>query len=470
MPYQSRRNLSALLLEQGNARANAELQSGQAWAGAVQNLGQIAGRTLTDLAQYKADAPNRAAEAMRRENIQLENAARKHEAAAQQQSQAIQGSALTQNEHGVWTYDRNRIAEDFKRAGLADRLPSVLEGLDAFDKSARAVQQAKQEGLAGLAYGVTQLGNTPQAFNQAIDLALKNGFITRADIGPILQRVGDDPAKIGEVVKALASSSPTFSAKLAPKEDAPFTLSPGQQRFGPDGQPIAAVPATAPPAQPFNLSPGQTRFGPDGKPVASLPAAPKEPTVRYQSREVLNDAGQPVMANYDATTGRYLDPQTGQPITTPKPIPSAAAGMDALKFKKAAPVLASIGELSEKINTLQGVYAKAAGAAAKQAAKVNLDDDVAEYEALISGFTPMVARSLGHTGVLTQQDVDSVKALFPRPGDSKTLRDRKIARMTTIISGLEHAGAVPPAAPTTTAQPGAMPSYQDYLRTRQGAR
>src|SRR3990167_2094624 len=119
MPYQSRRNLSALLLEQGNARANAELQSGQAWAGAVQNLGQIAGRTLTDLAQYKADAPNRAAEAMRRENIQLENAARKQEAVAQQRSQAIQGSALTQNEHGVWTYDRNRIAEDFKRAGLA---------------------------------------------------------------------------------------------------------------------------------------------------------------------------------------------------------------------------------------------------------------------------------------------------------------------------------------------------------------
>jgi hypothetical protein len=123
-------------------------------------------------------------------------------------------------------------------------------------------------------------------------------------------------------------------------------------------------------------------------------------------------------------------------------VPSAAETQDARKFKQAGPILAAVSELSERINTLQGVYAKAAGEAAKQKAKVNLDDDVAEYEALIQGFTPLVARALGHTGVLTQQDVDSVRKLFPSPGDSKSLRDRKVARINSIIGQLE-AGAQP---------------------------
>ncbi len=106
-------------------------------------------------------------------------------------------------------------------------------------------------------------------------------------------------------------------------------------------------------------------------------------------------------------------------------------------FKKAAPVLDSIWELSEKINVNQGVLAKAVGAVEKQKAKVNLDDDVAEYQALVEGFTPLLARAVGHVGVLTQQDVDSVKAMLPAPGDSKSVRDRKVARIKKIMAGAE---------------------------------
>ena len=94
------------------------------------------------------------------------------------------------------------------------------------------------------------------------------------------------------------------------------------------------------------------------------------------------------------------------------------------------------------------------GGAAKLAAKANYDDDVAEYEALVSGFTPLVARALGHTGVLTQQDVDSVKALFPKPGDGKSLRDRKVARIKSIIGTLErNADPTGPRQPAPAASP-----------------
>ncbi len=88
---------------------------------------------------------------------------------------------------------------------------------------------------------------------------------------------------------------------------------------------------------------------------------------------------------------------------------------------------------------------------------MNLNDDIAEYEAMISGFTPLIARALGHTGVLTQQDVDSVKALFPRPGDSKSLRDRKVARIEQLMGAIENPGAAP--GPTNT-----KPTADDLLK------
>lgn len=151
------------------------------------------------------------------------------------------------------------------------------------------------------------------------------------------------------------------------------------------------------------------------------------------------------------------------------PAPSAMERMDSRKFEKAGPVLAAMTELSEKINTQQGVIAKISGGVERAKATANLNDDVAEYQALISGFTPLVARALGHTGVLTQQDVDSVKALFPSPGDSKSLRDRKVSRLLNIVGQLEgQQGTGAPNGPAPAAKPsgGGAPSYQDYLKSR----
>jgi hypothetical protein len=98
-------------------------------------------------------------------------------------------------------------------------------------------------------------------------------------------------------------------------------------------------------------------------------------------------------------------------------------------------VLDALDELSEKINTQDGALAKVGGLFASAAAKANYDDDVAEYSAVLEGAVPLIARRMGHTGVLTQADVDSVKAMFPKPGDGKSLRDRKIARLRSLMGG-----------------------------------
>lgn len=59
-----------------------------------------------------------------------------------------------------------------------------------------------------------------------------------------------------------------------PEKETPFTLAPGQQRYGADGQPIASMPAKP---EPFTLAPGQTRYGPDGTPLVSGGPDPKQP-------------------------------------------------------------------------------------------------------------------------------------------------------------------------------------------------
>ncbi len=159
------------------------------------------------------------------------------------------------------------------------------------------------------------------------------------------------------------------------------------------------------------------------------------------------NANKPPAGSYQWAVGkdgkpRLMTPEEIRAEGAEKPL-SATEAMDARKFSKAAPVFSAISELSEKINTQQGVVAKMYGGAKKAAAKANLDDDVAEYESLVMGFTPLVARALGHTGVLTEQDVASVRMLFPKPGDSKSLRDRKIARITSIAAELGGGSPAP---------------------------
>ena len=65
---------------------------------------------------------------------------------------------------------------------------------------------------------------------------------------------------------------------------------------------------------------------------------------------------------------------------------------------------------------------------------------------MVTAFTPLWARALGHVGILTQVDVDSAREALPKPGDSKTLMQRKIARIEKIL-GTTIAGSAASADP-----------------------
>lgn len=111
---------------------------------------------------------------------------------------------------------------------------------------------------------------------------------------PIPQQVGGLPGQPmqsqiggqGNIASILGQLQSPFGQQLAmgllqqqiQQRPQPFTLGPGQQRFGPRGMPIAQVPAAQ---DPFTLGPGQQRFGPRGAPITEAqpfkPPAPRPP-------------------------------------------------------------------------------------------------------------------------------------------------------------------------------------------------
>jgi hypothetical protein len=157
-----------------------------------------------------------------------------------------------------------------------------------------------------------------------------------------------------------------------------------------------------------------------------------EPVVRIQTVDAAGNPIIKVLSRSDAAGQDFA----ASPTTDQRNRQAATA--------RSGSVVKAIAELSERINTGQGAIAKIQGAAEKAKAAANLSDDVSEYQAVVSGFTPLLARAVGHTGVLTEQDVQSVRKMLPDPGDSKSVRDRKITRIESLMGQMSgNTGAAP---------------------------
>jgi hypothetical protein len=88
-----------------------------------------------------------------------------------------------------------------------------------------------------------------------------------------------------------------------------------------------------------------------------------------------------------------------------------------------------------------GPLGKAAGVVGQLKRKVGAAPDIELYSSQLSGFIPLFARAVGHSGVLTEKDVERTELLFPQPGDTEEVATRKLNRIQSIMSGKEK---VPP--------------------------
>lgn len=446
-------SIAEILLAKGRMMADARRQSGERSSQLAQNLAGIAANSIGTYLEQKEDRPYRDA---RTRQIQLDNdttsaalsdRTQKREDTSILQSAMSSGMGAPEVESQLTQLGRGDLVSQFKATKAKD---------DALAMQTRETKlnlvKLQTEYLRDKARRMRPFVDGPEGMHvmeAAIKEAVEDGAFDQQEADQFWQQISGNPEALPKLIDAL---DPQAAVKVGTREI---------KTLGADGTETIQIVEDAP-GQSFTSTPPKPKpdmreivvKGPNGRPMKKLvPAEALEAGIEqyeaprgdaqqsFQAKEVLNDDGKPVTANFDARSGKYFD-AAGKQIVNPRPVPSAMETQDSRKFKQAEPILRSVSELSEKINTQTGLIAKMRGGAERVKAQANYNDDIAEYEALISGFTPLVARALGHIGVLTQQDVDSVKALFPKPGDSKSLRDRKIARIKTIIGELE-AGANP---------------------------
>lgn len=215
--YQPSSRMADLVLAAGQQQAQAERERGERSAQLWSGLGNTVGRTMASVIEAQSEAPRRELQRVQTENAKLQGDQIRRDVKADTTAKAIMPFALMKRDDGVSTYDRDLLTKEFTTAGIADKLPDIFKGLDAADKAALDLTNAKREGLAGLAYGALVAGATPQAVKMALDHAISNRLLTKDEAVPYLQALEQDPERAKEIVTQVASLSPTFAGKLKPE-------------------------------------------------------------------------------------------------------------------------------------------------------------------------------------------------------------------------------------------------------------
>lgn len=82
-----------------------------------------------------------------------------------------------------------------------------------------------------------------------------------------------------------------------------------------------------------------------------------------------------------------------------------------------------------------GLEARGTGLLRKGQAAAGYAPEVNTYQSGVRGFVPLMARALGHVGVLTELDVERTESLFPKVGDTNQEKIQKKRLLEDIMSG-----------------------------------
>jgi hypothetical protein len=287
-------------------------------------------------------------------------------------------------------------------------------------------------------------------FVSELDRLERIGVLRGRHLRTIREEIDKDP------VNGMKAVLRRWNPPPPPKVGDPYTLGTNDIRFGGDNKVVARGNPPAPPAgtapAPYTLSPGQVRFGADNQRVAGVAPRPTGGAggavspAQAQAQAATVDAIVKTPALFNTLTDsrrQELIPELqAKNFDFAKALQAKVGGTGAGGPNPTlAIVVDKLEGLSKKINTESGLSAIVSGTARSAAAKAQMDNDVSLYESLVLGMVPIVARAMGHTGVLTQQDVDSVRAMFPIARDNKALAESKLSAIRDVIGANKPAPA-----------------------------
>ena len=274
-PPQRSRSLLDLTMLQGQQRADAYRQSGDFWGNTIANIGQGIGQALE-----KRDTEKKL---RRRDAAWVDFVGR-----------------------GDWSTDpKKAYAETVKIWGPEEgpKQFQALVGVSQLMQPKRdQAADSKALGAIGGAMGKMDDAGRAALWPQAIALT-KSAF-------PHVELPAQYDPQVWKHVE------PLFAQLSGEKPAESFTLSPGQQRFGPDGKPLAAVPPEVKEQPGFSLGPGDVRYDASGQPIASRPAAPREPRAAEPLEAVMGPDGNPVLVPRSQAAGKRpaSNREQGRPV------------------------------------------------------------------------------------------------------------------------------------------------------------
>ncbi|MDB4312202.1 hypothetical protein N9937_02105 [bacterium] len=187
----------------------------------------------------------------------------------------------------------------------------------------------------------------------------------------------------------------------------------------------------------------------DLKPDQQLQVLNENEESRARVRKATTEAGiEAVLEKQPLTSSdltRFINPETLEKFpagTTMKDakvagaISASPAQIAALsELDSATSIVETVGNLSAKLMTAEGVAAAGAQKLMLEAgALTGANDDAATYEATKAQFTGVLSRTLGgERGVLTDMDIKRVVKGMPAFGDTKIIRDKKMAIINNLL-------------------------------------
>mgnify|MGYP001037947280 FL=1 len=378
-------SLQAMLLEQGRMRADAAMRSGELWGNALQQVGQQVSGAVMQHAEEKKLKKRDAAW------LALVN-----DPEAMKDPRAVYASAVK-----VWGPEEG---------------PKQFQALAAAHQLAQPKRDQAADTKALIAFNKGFKGLAPEARAASWGVARP---LVKSAFGTDLPEQYDDE-------QYTKMWGPAIEA-LEPEKNQDFTLSPGQQRFGPDGKPIASVPAEVKPEPGFSLGPGETRYDSTGKPIASRPAAPKEPKRPDLDRiETVGPDGKPIIT--------YVTPREGATYEKPtsQAKPSSGQQRKALNFfnrAKEADEITSALEESGGISPTRLKYTP-------DWANFAQSEGNQSYKAAQRAFTEARLRKESGAVVPEREYEKDEKTYFAQPGDSAAVKAQKRRARQEVLSGI----------------------------------
>lgn len=222
-----------LMLEQGRARAAGQIGAANAYAGALQNIGQTVGAI-----------PQQIEAAKQAQDVQRARDAR------QTLSDAMNPANVPEvDQNGVKLKDVNGIGDYMASRGFGPEFVNAAQHLDGLNQSLLSVQQARQQLIQRGALGVAAANYDPTIANAFLDTldAKPNSIYPHEVIQQVRDHIQDNPEGLKNLVNGIIGPQKPLEMPATPRGGAPAQfLDPITHQVIATGSTAPATPPTEP--------------------------------------------------------------------------------------------------------------------------------------------------------------------------------------------------------------------------------